>query len=48
MFLEIHGIRKSYGEGDNRAEVLRGIDLSIEKGEICVLLGPPAQENPRS
>ena len=40
MFLEINGIRKSFGEGESRIEVLKGIDLSIEKGEICVLLGP--------
>ncbi len=40
MFLEISGIRKSFGEGESKIEVLKGIDLSIEKGEICVLLGP--------
>ncbi|MBQ3160642.1 MAG: ABC transporter ATP-binding protein [Oscillospiraceae bacterium] len=40
MFLEINGIRKSFGEGESRIEVLKGIELSIEKGEICVLLGP--------
>ena len=40
MFLEITGIRKSFGTGDSRVEVLKGIDLSIEKGEFCVLLGP--------
>lgn len=39
MFLEIHHIRKSFGEGENRIEVLKGIDLAIEKGEFCVLLG---------
>lgn len=40
MFLEIHDLRKSYGEGSNKVEVLKGIDIEIEKGEICVLLGP--------
>ena len=40
MFLEIQGIRKSFGEGDNKVEVLKGIDLGSEKGEFCVLLGP--------
>ncbi len=40
MFLEIQGIRKSFGEGDSLVEVLKGVDLSIEKGEFCVLLGP--------
>ena len=40
MFLEIHGLKKSFGTGESRTEVLRGIDFSVEKGEICVLLGP--------
>lgn len=40
MFLEIQGIKKSFGEGDSLVEVLKGIDLSVEKGEFCVLLGP--------
>ena len=40
MFLEISGIKKSFGEGEGRVEVLKGIDAQIEKGEICVLLGP--------
>lgn len=40
MFLEIQEIKKSFGEGDSLVEVLKGIDLSVEKGEFCVLLGP--------
>lgn len=40
MFLEMRHIKKSFGEKDNRVEVLKGIDLKIEKGEFCVLLGP--------
>ncbi|WP_417140162.1 ABC transporter ATP-binding protein, partial [Ruminococcus sp.] len=28
------------GEGESRVEVLKGIDIEIEKGEFCVLLGP--------
>ena len=39
-FLEIRGIKKHFGEGESRVEVLKGIDLEIAKGEICVLLGP--------
>ncbi len=34
--IELHNIRKSFGE----IEILRGIRLSIRKGEVCVLLGP--------
>ena len=40
MFLEIGGIKKSFGTGDSRVNVLKGLDLDIEKGEFCVLLGP--------
>lgn len=40
MFLEIKGIRKSFGTGDSRVDVLKGLNLGIEKGEFCVLLGP--------
>ena len=40
MFLEIKGIKKHYGEGESRVEVLNGIDIEVNKGEIVVLLGP--------
>ncbi|MBR6897085.1 MAG: ABC transporter ATP-binding protein [Lachnospiraceae bacterium] len=40
MFLEIRGIKKHYGEGESRIDVLNGIDLDVERGEIVVLLGP--------
>ncbi len=40
MFLEINKLKKSFGSGENRTEALKGIDFTVEKGEICVLLGP--------
>ena len=40
MFLEISDLKKSFGSGDSRVEVLKGINLAVEQGEICVLLGP--------
>ena len=40
MFLELNQIKKSFGSGENRVQVLKGIDLVVEKGEFCVLLGP--------
>ena len=40
MILQLSGIRKSYGEKENRVEVLKGIDLGVNEGEFCVLLGP--------
>jgi len=39
-FLTVQNLRKGFGEGGSRVEVLRGIDLEIRKGEFCVLLGP--------
>lgn len=40
VFLEIKNIKKHFGEGESRVEVLKGIDIEIEKGEFYVLLGP--------
>jgi len=40
MFLKIEGIKKSFGSVENRVEVLKGLNLEIERGEFCVLLGP--------
>ena len=40
MFLELNQIKKSFGSGENRVQVLKAIDLAVEKGEFCVLLGP--------
>lgn len=38
--IEVSNLRKSYGQGDNRVDVLKGIDCKIKKGSICTLLGP--------
>lgn len=40
MFLSIRGICKSYGEKENRVEVLKDINIDVEKGSFVVLLGP--------
>ena len=39
-FLEIKDLRKSFGTGEARQDVLRGMDFTVKKGEFCVLLGP--------
>lgn len=39
-FLEIVDLKRGYGSGETRQEVLRGMTFSVARGEICVLLGP--------
>ncbi len=39
-FLEIVALKKAFGSGETRQEVLRGMSFSAAKGEFCVLLGP--------
>lgn len=40
MQLRVKNVHKFYGEGNNRVEVLKGINCQVEEGKICVLLGP--------
>ncbi|MBE6042133.1 MAG: ABC transporter ATP-binding protein [Clostridiales bacterium] len=39
-FLEIKDLKKGFGHGDTRQEVLQGINFTAAKGELCLLLGP--------
>ena len=39
-FLEIKDLKKSFGTGEARQDVLRGMNFTVKKGEFCVLLGP--------
>ena len=39
-FLEIVDLKKGFGSGETRQEVLCGMNFSVDKGEFCVLLGP--------
>lgn len=38
--LEIRNLKRSFQQGEARIDVLRGVDLSLERGEIVALLGP--------
>ncbi len=40
MFIDISDLRKSYTSGLVKTEVLKGIRMKLEKGEIGVILGP--------
>ncbi|HDN9014522.1 TPA: MacB family efflux pump subunit [Aeromonas salmonicida] len=37
--LQLSGIQRHFGEGDQRVQVLKGIDLTIEKGEMVAIVG---------
>lgn len=37
--VEVSGLRKSYGQGEAKIEVLKGIDLTIKRGETLALVG---------
>jgi len=38
--LRVNDLRKGFGSGATRLEVLEGIDLKLEKGELVALMGP--------
>jgi putative ABC transport system ATP-binding protein len=40
MIIRLKDIHKSYGLGANKVEVLKGIDLDIERGEYVAIMGP--------
>jgi len=39
VFIELHNVVKTYTEGETLRQVVNGIDLTVQKGEIIVLLG---------
>lgn len=40
MFIKVENIKKSYKTGDVITQVLKGVGMTINKGEIGVILGP--------
>lgn len=38
--LEISGLKKGFSLGEGRVEVLRGVNLRVEPGEMCAVMGP--------
>ena len=39
MYLEVHNVRKSYGEGGSFLQVLKGVTTGVEQGQMCVIQG---------
>lgn len=40
LALDARGLTKSFGKGAGKVEILKGIDLQIEMGEIALVMGP--------
>ncbi|AME08965.1 MULTISPECIES: ABC transporter ATP-binding protein [Gemella] len=40
MFLVVKNLNKAYGTKENRINILKDINFSLEKGTLCTLLGP--------
>ncbi len=40
MFITVENLKKSYNTGKNKSEVLKGISITLEKGQTGVILGP--------
>ena len=38
--IELRGLTKTYGTGDAAFQALRGVDLTIHKGEFVAVMGP--------
>jgi putative ABC transport system ATP-binding protein len=38
--IECQGLKKHYGDGENRVDALRGVDLSIHDNQLTLLVGP--------
>lgn len=39
MYVEVSNVKKSYGEGGSYIEVLKGVSVGVERGEMCVIQG---------
>ena len=42
--ISVKGLRKTFGKN----EVLKGVDIEIQPGEVVAIVGPPAAASPPS
>lgn len=47
MFLEIQQIKKHFGEGESRVDVLRALTSALKKAKFVYCWDLPVPENPR-
>ena len=47
MYIEVKDLKKSYGTGDSKVQVLRGVTTEVEQGKMCVIQGTSGSGNPR-
>jgi putative ABC transport system ATP-binding protein len=38
--IDLRGVTKEFGDGESRVQILKGIDLSVGKGEMLAIMGP--------
>lgn len=38
--LETRALMKTYGAGDNHVDALRGVDMTVQQGELLAIMGP--------
>ena len=43
--LEANNVHKTYNHSNRAVQVLKGVDLKIDKGEFVAIVGHPAQAN---
>lgn len=41
--IKMKSIERFYGTGENKVNALRGLDLSINNGELVAIVGPSGQ-----
>ena len=43
--LKVSELKKSFGTGGNRLDVLKGVEMEIQNGELVALMGPSGSGN---